>query len=191
MNLREDRPRLHATLTPFEWSLPESGDVRSSADLVRRYLLLLKSVGVEAVWGSREAGRLWTPLVDLSLGPLVTKPWIVWEPEAFFPARWLPRVAAGTDIPVLPRGTVMRFERHCMNPALLGWDSLIWSMAESRLDVHFVWSADDLNGGSNGVLANQVIVPIEHPLVGDDEVANRLVRDLQAIRLDPSRSVAS
>ncbi len=153
-------------------------------DMYHAYQSHLESVGVEEPKDGRQTGSFWTPLVDLRLQPLVTKPWMGWEREALFPARWISQIAAGPEVTALARGTILRFETLEINPWLYGYDSRVWSIADPAIDVAFLWSADDLRGGSDGMLASDLIVPIGHPRVGDDAFADQLVRDLQAIHLE-------
>jgi hypothetical protein len=178
------RERLPSSQLPFEWALPSGGDFQATRALVDRYRDHVRSVGVVPVDGSRQPGSLRTPLVDLGLGPRVAEPWLPWQPAAWFPARWISSIAAGAESSLLTRGAVLRFEGHCRNPGLTGHDTLVWSeIGPDGVDVAFLWSADDLAGGSHGVLSTDVIVPLGHPMSGDDGGADRLVHDLQAIRV--------
>ena len=56
-----------------------------------------------------------------------------------------------------------------------------WSIDPSGLGVSFLHSALEGRWGGAAMLADRLIVPLDHAIVGDDDRADRLVRDLQDI----------
>ena len=124
-------------------------------------------------------GSLWTPAVDLDLGaPTVsTLP----EVRAFVPFRPAWSVADARSETRLMRGTVLRLEA-------VGWDrawerlgSNAWSGDPTTTGVGFIHSALEDRWGGPPLLADALIVPLDHPIVGDSSRADRLVADLQDI----------
>jgi hypothetical protein len=124
-------------------------------------------------------GTLWTPALDLSLGAPSDFTWF--EKGEYVPARSIYSIAEGAPDGRLLRGTVLRLEAVCDDRYGEGMGTNFWSLPEGGIDVALVHSALEGRWGGSAVLADALIVPIDHPFLGDDDRADRLVRDLQDV----------
>ena len=174
---------LPSTLGPFDWSVMPSGTDRYWR---LAWALLAEQTGRLAHDGiaprdehSVEAGTCWTPAVDLALGDASSFAWF--DAEQFVPARPVWAVAAGNAAERLRRGTVLRLESVLPDRYHEGMGVNAWSVDTADLDVPFLHSALEGRWGGAAVLADRLIVPLDHPIVGDDKRADGLVRDLQDI----------
>jgi hypothetical protein len=125
-----------------------------------------------------KVGTFWTPAVDLALGRIST---FTVHDVPYRPARDIVSIASGDDAERICSGTALRLEAALQADEHLGTN--YWSVVNDDLDVSYVQSALGGRWGGAACLADVLIVPIEHPIVGDTERADRLVRDLQAVTL--------
>ena len=172
---------LPSTLGPFDWSVMPSGTDRywrlSWALLAKQTARLALDGIVPRHDRSREVGIRWTPALDLALGKPSTRNWFG---ERYTPARDVEAIAAGVQSHIL-RGTVLRLAAVMPDFSWEGMGTNFWSVDEADLGAPFLRSALEGRWGGAAVLADQLVVPIDHPIVGNDERADRLVRDLQDI----------
>jgi hypothetical protein len=174
---------LASTLGPFDWEVMASGNARYwqlAWDLLaeQRNRLALDAIATPSCRMGDE-GTCWTPAVDLALDD--QSAFAVDDAVQFVPARLVGAVAAGDDPERLLRGTVLRLECCVIDRVVDGIGVNVWSVTEADLGVPFLRSAFEGRWGGAPALANLLIVPLDHPIVGDDERADRLVRDLQDI----------
>jgi hypothetical protein len=120
-----------------------------------------------------------TPAVDLEVGEPSTFAWF--GAEQYVPARDVWAIASGEALGRLLRGTVLHLVGLFPDPYYEGLGLNAWSADPALLGVPFLHSALEGRWGGAAVLADQLIVPLDHPIVGDDARADRLVRDLQDI----------
>jgi hypothetical protein len=124
-------------------------------------------------------GSMWTPAVDLALGESGAFTWF--DAGVFVPARSVGSIAAAESGARLARGMVLRLEAVREDRTWEGMGTNFWSIDDSDLGVRFIHSALEGRWGGAAVLADGLIVPLGHPLVGDSARADRLVVDLQTI----------
>jgi len=126
-----------------------------------------------------EEGSHWTPAVDLALGD--PDDWAYPENRRFVPARSVWSVAHGRAKARLRCGSILRLEAVCPDPHVEALGTNFWSIDRADLGVSFIHSALEGRWGGAASLADNLIVPTDHPLVGDLARADRLVLDLQEI----------
>ena len=170
---------LPSTLGPFDWGIMAIGrhDISGVAGLLlREQVARLAADGIvprdrlgqesSMPWDrSGMEGSRWTPAVDLDLGaPTVSA---LPEVRAFVPFRPVWSVADARSETRLMRGTVLRLEA-------VGWDrawerlgSNAWAGDPTTLGVGFIHSALEDRWGGPPLLADALIVPLDHPIVGD------------------------
>ena len=173
---------LPSTLGPFDWSVMPSGTDRYwrlAWALLAEQTARLATDGIVPQDHRSGKGSRWTPAVDLALDEPST--FAVGDAEQFVPARLMGAVAAGNGAGRLLRGTVLRFEGSVIDRVVDGIGVDVWSVDETDWGVPFLRSAFEGRWGGAPALANLLIVPLDHPIVGDDDRADRLVRDLQDI----------
>ncbi len=123
--------------------------------------------------------------MDLALGepttvvPTMVVKWLGDKPCT--PARDVQAVAAGRPGGRLVRGTVLRLEVIVPCYHWEGIATLVWSARDAGLGVPFLHSGMVARWSHAALLANHLIVPVDHPIVGDDDRADLLVRDLQDV----------
>ena len=173
---------LPSTLQPFDWNVMRSGTSRYWSlawSLLAEQLARLATDGIIPHDRRDQGGSLWTPAVDLALGDRSSRTWF--EEDAFVPARFVGSVAAAGDEARLSRGTTLRLEAVREDRSWEGAGTNFWSIGESDLGVGFIHSALEGRWGGAAVLADGLLVTLDHPIVGDFARADRLVADLQAI----------
>jgi hypothetical protein len=173
---------LPSTLGPFDWNVMRSGTDRywtlAWAMLAeQRARLAADEIVPRDRFG--EEGSLWTPAVDLSLSEPTTFTWF--DEGVFVPARRIVAIAAAGVPERLCRGEVLRLEAVRVDRYWEGMGTNFWSVDGGRLGVGFIHSALEGRWGGAAVLADGLIVPVGHPIVGDAARADRLVADLQTI----------
>jgi hypothetical protein len=172
---------LPSTLAPFDWNAAPSGSSgywELGWELLAQMKVRFAKDGIFPRDRS-EIGTIWTPAVDLALNPPSTLTWFT-EGE-YVPARSAVSIADAGSPGRLLRGTPLRLESVQDDRYWEGLGTNFWSVDDPDLDVGFIHSALEGRWGVTSVLADCLIVPIDHPIVGEDERADRLVRDLQAI----------
>jgi hypothetical protein len=173
---------LPSTLAPFDWSARPSGDPgywELGWELLAEQEARLAEDGIIPHDRFGQEGTAWTPAVDLCLTLANTN--TMFTEGEYVPARHVYSIAKADSEGRLLRGTPLRLES--VQPDRY-WDAMgtnFWSVDDSDLDVRFIHTALEGRWGPPAVLADGLIVPIDHPIVGDDERADRLVRDLKAI----------
>lgn len=174
---------LPSTLEPFDWDVMPSGTKRYW-DLA--WALLARQVARLAVDGivprddhRVELGTFWTPAVDLELGDPSTS--VLSYLKRFVPERDVLRVASAGSRVRLPAGSQLRLLDCVPDIYYEGMGVNVWSIDDAGLGVPFLHSALEGRWGGAALLADHLIVPRDHPIAGDDDRADRLVRDLQAI----------
>ena len=184
--MTERRLPLPSTLGSFDWkAMPwsPSGTDRYwqlAWALLREQMERLALDGI--AWRDEhfgEPGAPWTPAVDLALGDRSTVVWL--GGERFTPARDVRAIAAGAVGKRILRGTVVRLRDVIPDGSWEGLGTNYWSIDDAELGVPFLQSALEGRWGGAAMLADALIVPVDHPIVGDDVRADRLVLDLQDI----------
>jgi len=184
---------LPSTLGPFDWGVmpilrvgPDGGHYDAwgvASLLLKEQEARLAADGIVTPWppGDRRdhEGSLWTPAVDLDLGGATTS--ALFEVRAFVPFRPVWSVADARSEARLMRGTVLRLETVGEDRSWERLGSNAWSIEPSDLGVGFIHSALENRWGGPPLLADALIVPLDHPIVGDSASADRLVTDLQDI----------
>jgi hypothetical protein len=174
--------RLPSTIVSFEWGVMPSGTERywrlAWALLAEQTARLAIDGIVPQDYRSGEGSR-WAPAVDLALGEVSTFGWT--GGEEFVPGRSVWGIASSGCAARLVRGTVLRLAAVIPDSHLGGLGTNFWSVEGTELGVRFIHSALEGRWGGAAVLADQLIVPIDHPIVGDGDRAEDLVRDLQDI----------
>ncbi len=171
---------------PFDWTALPAGATafwETGGALFREQKARLAVDGIEPVDRSDGEGSLWTPAVDFDLDEKVTGG-LVDGGKSFMPARETWRIASASSPALLLRGTILRLEAVIPDRFLEGLGTNFWSTEDASLDVRYIHSALEGRWGPAALLADGLIVPIDHPIVGNDERAERLVRDLQQITRD-------
>jgi hypothetical protein len=182
---------LPATTIPFDWNAMASGTSRYwqlSWALLGEQVARLADDGI--VRDDRcdhpaphirytRTGTLWTPAVDLAVDGPSEFTWF--EKGAFVPARSARSIADSRTPDRLQPGVVLRLESVQADPWYEGMGTNFWSVADDQFDVRYIHSAFEGRWGGTAVLADALIVPIDHPIVRDPGRADRLVRDLQEI----------
>lgn len=172
---------LPSTVGRFDWKAMRSGTIRYwqlGWALLAEQTKRLAVDGIVPPVSFRDDGSRWTPAVDLGLDYPSTSAWF---DEPYVPARDVLAIASSGLRGRLVRGTIIRLESSVLDRYLEGMGMNFWSVEGGELDVPFLRSALEGRWGPAAVLADGLIVPVDHPIVGDDERADRLVRDLQDI----------
>ncbi len=179
------RAPISSTIEPFDWEVVPSGtDLYWTLcwALLAKQLEVIADAGIEPLrpHGATEryskVGTFWTPAVDLALGRIST---FTVHDVPYRPARDIVSITAGDAAERIHAGTALRLEAALQADEHMGTN--YWSVVNDDLDVSFVNSALGGRWGGAACLADGLIVPIEHPIVGDRKRADRLVRDLQAV----------
>ena len=183
------RSPLPATLLPFDWRVVSaSGKETPTAYWSLVWGLLaeqdkrLREDGIEPRDRFDERGTVWTASVDLDL----TYPSdFAWHGgERFVPSRSVGAPATASSEARLMPGIPLRLEDAIPDRYYEGMGTNYWAFDPADatdLGVPWIHSALEGRWGGSAVLGDYLIVPIDHPIVGDAERADRLVRDLQEI----------
>jgi hypothetical protein len=185
-----DRPPLPATLAPFGWDTTPSSPSRYWPLTWALFAEMTKRLEVDGIVADpndrcdpcvphARAGTIWAPAVDLALDEPTDRTWF--EAGQYVPGRSVRSIAEGRSPGRLLRGTLLRLEAVQPDRFLDGVGANFWSVPDASLDVGFIHSALEARWGGAARLADILIVPASHPFLGDDERADRLVRDLQEI----------
>jgi hypothetical protein len=172
-----------ATTVPFDWRATPSGSDAGHWPLTWELLgeQLARLALEEIVPRDRfdDEGTFWAPAVDLDLSGVNVRTWF--EEDQFVPARQIWGIAsAGSQARLLP-GSILRLESVREDRYWEGMGTNFWSIDEPGLGVVYLHSALEGRWGGPAVLADALLVPADHPFLGDAERAERLVRDLQSI----------
>jgi hypothetical protein len=183
---------LPSTVAPFEWSVMHlvEGDGAGSRwtsnwaaawELLELQRTYLSDYGLELIELSKIRGAEqpmeWAPLVDLTLGTIYTDGW--YRDKTYSPERSVDSIASGSSSLRLSRGTALRFVVARPDHMWEGMGDFVWSVVGS--DVPYLRTAMEGRWGGAALLADALIVPHEHPWVGDEARADELVRGLQTV----------
>lgn len=189
------RAPLPSTLAPFDWEAAPSGTDaywQFTWDLVAEQKERLAHYGIVPRDPFGGEGTLWAPAVDLELGRVETgqEPYVAMRPiwgvaTATTPAdppRW--GFLRKTERVRLFAGTPLRLVARIPDLTDTGLGANVWRLSRRRLGrAPFIHSAREGRWGGAAVLGDCLILPFEHPLLGNAARADRLVRDLQEITL--------
>jgi len=188
---------LQSTVAPFEWSVMHQVEAHPSPrstwtsnwaagrELLERQRNYLLGSGLDLMELERQRFAdakfvEWTPLVDLALGRPDTTAWHSGRP--YIPARSICSIAEGGTPGRLVRGTPLQYFEAQPDLSYEAMGNFVWSVA--GLDVPYIHSAMEGRWGGAALLADALIVPRDHPWVGDDAQADKLVLNLREIVLD-------
>jgi hypothetical protein len=173
---------LPSTLPPFDWDVTRSGSRvywTLSRALLSEQLARLATDHIAPLQRYGGEGSLWTPAVDLALGKPSGFTWF--DEDRFVPARSVRAIAAGEHGARLRRGQVLRLQAVRRDPYHEARGTNFWSIDDSDIGVDFIHSALEEHWGGEALLADALIVPLGHSILGDPLRADRLVVDLQTI----------